>query len=63
MTAYKQRKLSKEPDLSVYSSGAAVTLRTVIGEVKRRMNKEDDPHLRLAYAVVGLELNRMLLKI
>lgn len=63
MTPYKQRKLYRETELSVYSAGVAVSLRTVIGQVKQRMNKEEDPHLRLAYAVVGLELNKMLLKL
>jgi hypothetical protein len=59
--AYKQPKFERVSNISVYSSGAAVSLRTVIGEVKRRMNREQDPAIRYAYAVVGLELNKMLL--
>jgi hypothetical protein len=63
---FQEYRISKELDTTEtnhYKSGVRVNLRTVIDSVKRRMNKEHDPYLRLAYAQVGLELNNCLMRL
>ena len=58
-----ERRIARELETINKSSGVRISLRTVLDSVKRRMNKENDMALKLAYAQVGLELNNLLLRL
>lgn len=57
------RKIEKELMAKVGNHGTSVSLRTVLGALKRRMNETEDMTLRYAYASVGMELNNLLLRL
>ena len=59
----KQRKVARELMGKAYNNGTAVSLRAILGGIKRRMNQVDDMQMRFVYAQVGMEINNLLLKL
>jgi hypothetical protein len=45
-----------------YQSNTAITIRTILERVKLKMRNERTPEMKFAWAHVGIELNKLLLK-